>query len=58
MRAWISWVTVGLVLTIGLSLGGCGDRGGDVVQENHEFTFDEIAAAAAAESAESADTAE
>lgn len=58
MRAWDSLAAVGLMLTIGLSLVGCGERSGGVVQENHEFTFDEIAAAAAAESAESEDAAE
>ncbi len=49
---------MGLVVAIAIGVVGCGDRGGGVVQENSEFTFDEIAAAAAAEAAESADMAE
>jgi hypothetical protein len=49
---------VGLVLALGISLVGCGNRSGGVVQESREFTFDEIAAAAAAETEESEDTAE
>ncbi len=49
---------VSLVVMLGLSLVGCGGRSGGRVEESKEFTFDEIAAAAAAETAESEEAVE
>lgn len=58
MRAWKFLAAATLLVASGLTAVGCGDRRGGMVQEDQEFTFDEIAAAAAAEAAESEETAE
>jgi hypothetical protein len=58
MMAWNALAVVSLVLALGIGMVGCGGRDGGLVEENREFTFDEIAAAAAAESEESEDAAE
>lgn len=52
MTAWNCVAVASLVVGIGLSVPGCGARPQGAVEESSEFTFDQIAAAAAAESAE------
>lgn len=53
MIAWVRWTAGGVALCLIVAVGGCGNRAGGVVQETAEFTFDDIAAAAAAETADS-----
>ena len=53
MMAWGRWAAGSMVLALVVALSGCGNRGGGVVEETAEFTFDDIAAAAAAETQES-----
>ncbi len=47
------FATVGLAMLLGIVVVGCAGRSDGVIQETSEFTFDEIAAAAAAETSES-----
>jgi hypothetical protein len=53
MEAWGRLAAVGLAVLLGVAVLGCASRSGGMVQETSEFTFDDIAAAAAAETAES-----
>lgn len=53
MMVWGRWAAGCGLLCLVVAISGCGNRGGGEVQETAEFTFDDIAAAAAAETQES-----
>lgn len=56
MIALMRFLAVGVAVASGLFVYGCAQQRGGMIQETHQYTFDDIAAATAAETEESEKT--